>query len=115
MLFSKEIPFLLGEYVQRPIRRLFETHGLQQKDIRHWLLHTGGGAVIDTIKSRLELSENDVRHTRTVLREYGNLSSGSFLFSYQRLKEEAVARSGDYGVMITMGPGAQIETALLRW
>jgi predicted naringenin-chalcone synthase len=64
---------------------------------------------------KLNLSEHDVRHTRSVLRDYGNLSSGSFLVSYERLLQEDIVRKGDYGVMMTMGPGAQIETALLQW
>jgi predicted naringenin-chalcone synthase len=50
-----------------------------------------------------------------VLRDYGNISSASVLFSYQRLMEEGVVRRGDYGVVMTMGPGSTIETALIRW
>ena len=50
-----------------------------------------------------------------VLQDYGNLGSGSFLFSYERLMAEGKVRRGDYGVMMTMGPGSTIETALLRW
>ena len=61
------------------------------------------------------ITEHDVRHTHSVLRDFGNLSSGSFLFSYQRLLQEGRVKRGDYGVMMTMGPGSTIETALLRW
>ena len=57
----------------------------------------------------------DVRHTHSVLRDYGNLSSGSFLFSLSRLLVEGRVRRGDYGVLMTMGPGSTIETALVRW
>jgi predicted naringenin-chalcone synthase len=56
-----------------------------------------------------------VRHTTGVLRDYGNLSSGSFLFSYERLLRDAVTMPGDYGVFMTMGPGSTIETALVQW
>ncbi len=51
-------------------------------------LHTGGGAVIDSVKLSLGLEEHDVRHTRSVLRDYGNISSGSFLVSLERLLAE---------------------------
>jgi predicted naringenin-chalcone synthase len=50
-----------------------------------------------------------------VLRDYGNLSSASFLFSYRRLVAERTAEPGDYCVLMTMGPGATLETALARW
>jgi 3,5-dihydroxyphenylacetyl-CoA synthase len=56
-----------------------------------------------------------VRHTIGVMRDYGNLSSGSFLFSYERLLREGVTKPGDYGVLMTMGPGSTIETALVQW
>ncbi len=78
-------------------------------------LHTGGGAVIESVKLSLGLDEHDVRHTRSVLRDYGNISSGSFLVSLERLLAEGCASAGDRGVMVTMGPGAQIEAALLQF
>ena len=79
------------------------------------MLHTGGGAVIDSVKLSLGLEEHDVRHTRSVLRDYGNISSGSFLVSLERLLAEGGGSDGDLGVMVTMGPGAQIETALFQF
>ena len=112
---SKDIPYILGVHAGTPVQRLLEGGGIRKGDVEHWVIHTGGGSVIDAIKMKLNLSEHDVRHTRSVLRDYGNLSSGSFLVSYERLMEEDIVRPGDYGVMMTMGPGAQIETALLQW
>jgi predicted naringenin-chalcone synthase len=37
------------------------------------------------------------------------------MVSYEDLLKEGVVGSGDYCVMVTMGPGATIETSLLRW
>jgi alkylresorcinol/alkylpyrone synthase/polyketide synthase Type III len=56
-----------------------------------------------------------VRHTIGVLHDYGNVSSCSFLFSYERLLREGITRPGEYGVLMTMGPGSTIETALVQW
>jgi polyketide synthase Type III len=112
---SRDIPYLLGVHCPEPVGRLLDRNALRRHDIDHWILHTGGGAVIDAIKYALGLSEHAVRHSRGVLHDFGNVASGSFLFSYQRLQQEGAASAGDHGVMMTMGPGAQIETALLRW
>ena len=112
---DREIPYVIGFNVREPVGRLLERNGLDFSAIRHWVLHTGGGAVIDSVKLGLCLQEHDVRHTRSVLRDYGNISSGSFLVSLERLLGEGCASPGDRGVMITMGPGAQIETALLQF
>jgi polyketide synthase Type III len=110
-----DIPYVVGAHAERVINRLLSGAGLRRSDIRHWLLHAGGKKVIDAVRVNLGLTRHDVRHTTGVLRDYGNLSSGSFLFSYERLLAEDVARTGDYGVLMTMGPGSTIETALVQW
>jgi 3,5-dihydroxyphenylacetyl-CoA synthase len=112
---DRDIPYVIGFNVRKPLERLLERNGLDFSAIKHWVLHTGGGAVIDSVKLSLGLEEHDVRHTRSVLRDYGNISSGSFLVSLERLLAEGCAVAGDLGVMVTMGPGAQIETALLEF
>ncbi len=112
---DRDIPYVIGFNVREPVETLLKRNGLDTSAVRHWVLHTGGGVVIDSIKLSLGLEEHDVRHTRSVLREYGNISSGSFLVSLQRLLAEGCAGAGDLGVMVTMGPGAQIETALLEF
>ena len=112
---DREIPYVIGFNVRQPVERLLARNGLDFAAIRHWVLHTGGGAVIDSVELSMGLDEHDVRHTRSVLRDYGNISSGSFLVSLERLLAEGCASAGDLGVMVTMGPGAQIETALLEF
>ncbi len=112
---DRDIPYVIGFNIREPLERLLERHELDFAAIKHWVLHTGGGAVIDSVKLSLGLEEHDVRHTRSVLRDYGNISSGSFLVSLERLLAEGGVSPGDRGVMVTMGPGAQIETALLEF
>ncbi len=113
---SKEIPFILGENITTPVNILMDRFGIKSIDnVTHWILHTGGGLVIDGIKNALGLSEQNVQHTRNVLFNYGNLSSGSFLFSYELVERHDCPKENDLGIMITMGPGAQIETCLLKW
>ena len=110
-----EIPYVVGAHAELVVGRLLSEAGVRRSDISHWLLHSGGKKVIDAVRVNLGLTRHDVRHTVSVLRDYGNLSSGSFLFSYQRLVSEGVTRPGDYGVLMTMGPGSTIETALVQW
>jgi 3,5-dihydroxyphenylacetyl-CoA synthase len=112
---DKHIPYVIAFNVREPLKRLLARNHLDFSAIRHWVLHTGGGAVIDSVKLSLGLDEHDVRNTRSVLRDYGNISSGSFLVSLERLLAEGSALPGDLGVMVTMGPGAQIETALIEF
>lgn len=112
---ARDVPYVLGLHADIPVRDLLARHGLRVRDVDHWLVHSGGKKVIDAIKYTVGITAHDVRHTTGVLRDMGNLGSGSFLFSFQRLMQERVVRRGDIGVMMTMGPGSTVETALLRW
>lgn len=110
-----QIPYVIGAHAELVVDHLLANTGLVRSDIKHWLAHAGGKKVIDALMVNLGLNRHEVRHTIGVLRDYGNVSSGSFIFSYERLKREQVMAAGDYGVFMTMGPGSTIETALVQW
>jgi predicted naringenin-chalcone synthase len=110
-----QIPYVVGANAGRPVTGLLERHALRRRQISHWIVHTGGKKVIDGLKYNLDLTDHDLRHTRSVLRDHGNVSSASFLFSYERLVAEDAPLPGDYGLMMTMGPGTTIEAVLLQW
>lgn len=112
---DREIPYVLGRHAKVPVTGLLSRFGMDIKDVKHWVIHTGGKKVLEAIKQCLGLSDDDIRHSVSILRDFGNQSSGSFLFSYQRLIEEQVAKSGDYMMMMTMGPGSTIECGLARF
>lgn len=109
---DKQIPYVLGLHVKTPVDKILNKFRRAKRDIRHWVIHSGGRKVIDSIKYALDLTEHDVRHTSAILKQFGNLSSGAFLFSHQRLLEENSVESGDLVMMMTMGPGATIECCL---
>jgi polyketide synthase Type III len=110
-----DVPYVVGAHAAPAVARLLDGTGLRLADIDHWIVHSGGKKVVDSVRVNLGLSRHDVRHTTGVLRDHGNLSSGSFLFSLRRLIDEECVRPGDVGVLMTMGPGSTIELALVRW
>ncbi|RLV70616.1 chalcone and stilbene synthase domain-containing protein [Streptomyces sp. CBMAI 2042] len=110
-----DIPYVVGAHAEQVVDRLLSRAGLGRWAVSHWLVHSGGKKVIDAVRINLGLTRHDVRHTTGVLRDYGNVSSASFLFSYDRLLGERAVQHGDYGVLMTMGPGSTIETALVQW
>jgi 3,5-dihydroxyphenylacetyl-CoA synthase len=112
---SNDIPYAIGANVEIPITQLLDKFNLKKRDISHWTIHAGGKKVIDAIMYNLGLTSSDLKHTINILRNYGNVSSGSFLFSFKSLIGNCQIQPNEYGVMMTMGPGAQIETALIQW
>jgi 3,5-dihydroxyphenylacetyl-CoA synthase len=120
-LLSKRIPYAVGDNVATPVMTLLQRHKLSPQDVQHWVVHSGGAAVIDGVQRNLGLAPDALRHTVSVLRDYGNISSGSFLVSLERLLEEhrlntdsALLQCGHLVVFIAMGPGATIEVGLGR-
>jgi alkylresorcinol/alkylpyrone synthase/polyketide synthase Type III len=112
---DRDVPYVVGANAEAAVENLLKGTSLRRSDIKHWVIHSGGKKVIDSIRVNLGLTRTDVRHTTDVLSDFGNLSSGSFLFSFQRLLQEGQVARGDYGVLMTMGPGSTIECALVRW
>ena len=112
LYLDKHIPYLLGLHARIPVNNLLQRFGCKHRHIQHWVIHSGGRKVIDSIKYALNLTEYDLRHTTHILQNYGNLSSSSFLFSHEKLLEEGVAQQGDFVLMMTMGPGSTLECCL---
>jgi len=112
---DRAIPDEIGRNVGPVVQSLLADNGLAQQDIAHWHVHGGGKRVIERIELALGLGSHDLRHSWEVIENYGNVSSGSFLFALESLDREKVVQPEDYGVMITMGPGCTIETALIQW
>lgn len=112
---DRDVPSVLGADVETVVDRLLDGTGLGRGDVAHWVIHSGGMKIIESVRANLGLTRHDVRHSIGVLRDYGNLSSGSFLFSYERLLGEGIVNSGEYGALMTMGPGLTIESALVRF
>lgn len=112
---DKNIPYVIGSQVEQPVQALLKQFDLKIRDVSHWIIHSGGKKVLDSIKYALNISAHDIRHTVSVLNDFGNLSSGSFLFSYERLIQENSVQAGDYVILMTMGPGMTIECCLMQF
>ena len=115
LILSKELPYVIGNNIEDVVYGLLNNYGLKKRDISHWVIHAGGRKVLESVKYNLGLTNHDIKHTMAVHEEYGNMASGSVFFSFERFLKENTAKRGDLGVLIAMGPGLSIESALLMW
>jgi predicted naringenin-chalcone synthase len=74
-----------------------------------WCVHPGGRAILDHVEDALALPPDALASSRAVLRDVGNVSSGTVLFVLER--ELARTKAGDRGVMLGFGPGLTLEGA----
>jgi predicted naringenin-chalcone synthase len=72
-----------------------------------WCVHPGGRAILDHVEDALSLPSEALASSRAVLRDVGNVSSGTLLFVLER--EVARLAEGDCGVMLGFGPGLTLE------
>ncbi|HUI63560.1 MAG TPA: type III polyketide synthase [Bacteroidota bacterium] len=115
IVLSKDIRDSAGELVAQMVESLLAHAGLRSSEVDHWIIHSGGRKVIDSIRDALRLSERQLTHSRCVLRNFGNMSSPTVLFVLDETMRASSPKAGELGVMIAMGPGLAIEGALVRW
>ncbi len=88
--------------------------GIRRGDLRHFVLHPGGAAVLDAFDAALDLDEHDLDWSRAVLRSYGNMSAPTVLFVLDEFIRCATPNAGDAVLMSAMGPGFAAEHLVLR-
>ena len=115
VVLSKEVRRIGAGMMKEMADLLMESQGLKKDDVRHFVLHSAGRRVIDQAKKLLDLTDDQLAHSRHVLRAFGNMSSATVVFVLEEALRAGAPRPGDWGLMIALGPGFAAEGALLRW
>jgi predicted naringenin-chalcone synthase len=115
IILGLEIRDLAAPLIEKSLERLFARNGLTSRDIRFWVAHPGGRKVINNVQKQLGLSDEQVRFSKEIYRNFGNMSSATVVFVLDEVIKKGEPRRGDWGVMIALGPGMAAETALIRW
>ena len=115
VVLSKEVRRIGAGMMQEMAEVLMAEQGLKRDDIRYWVLHSAGRRVLDRAGELLELTPEQTAASRTVLRQYGNMSSATILFVLDETLRAATPVPGEWGLLIGLGPGFAAEGALLRW
>jgi predicted naringenin-chalcone synthase len=115
MGLSPRVPVSLRRVVRGAVDRLLEPHRLRVGDIRHWVVHPGGPSILEVVQGRLNLSDEQMAPSWTVLREHGNCSSATVLLILDELLRAKRPHPGEWGVMLAFGPGLTVESTLLRF
>ncbi len=110
---SLKLPALVGTAAKLVVTDVLESSRLKPGNIRHWALHTGGEKIINAVRDELGLSEEQVRATRTILAEHGNMSSPTVWFVLHEIEKQGIA-SGEWCIMVAFGAGLSAHAFLLR-
>jgi predicted naringenin-chalcone synthase len=110
---SPQLAKVVGGVVPPMIGELLARHGLSVSGVKHWAVHPGGDRIIEAIKHKLGLSEEQLAVTRQVLSEFGNMSSPTVLFELERILAAGIA-PGEWCVMTAFGAGFSAHAYLLK-
>ncbi len=110
MKLSQFVPLNIAKYIQNFSKSLLESYTTSSDC--HWAIHPGGKAILKVIEKKLALKKWQTKNSWEVLENYGNMSSATFLFVLDRLKEEKSGNGWCAG--IGFGPGLSVEGLLLK-
>jgi 3,5-dihydroxyphenylacetyl-CoA synthase len=115
IILANAVRDIAGPMIERAVDALLDRNGLSRAEVRFWIAHPGGRKVIDNVQIRLNLTDEQVRFSRMVMRNYGNMSSPTVMFVLDEVIRNGDPQHGDLGVMVALGPGMAAEAALLTW
>ncbi len=110
MQLSGQIPGELRSGLQAAGPQI--TCGTAPASIDLWAVHPGGRTILDAAEQGLALPAEALCDSRTILRQFGNMSSASVMFVLERLMQRA--RPGQRGCAMSFGPGVTAETMLFH-
>ncbi len=114
VVFSRDIPTIVRDWVRPNLDEFLATQGLSLATLSHVIAHPGGPKVLSAYAESLGLPPAAFRHSASVLRECGNMSSPTCLFVLERALDAGDIAAGDTAVVAALGPGFASEYVLLR-
>jgi len=116
MKLSQKIPESIKKAVPDFVTYLID--GRCETEDCGWAIHPGGSAIIKGIEDVLKLQKWQTECSWDILRDYGNMSSVTFLFILNYLKQKGAKPSEQkecpWTVGLGFGPGLALEGVLLK-
>lgn len=112
---SPEVPTLIREHLGQDVDAFLADQGLTRRDLKSWVLHTGGPKVLEATAAALDLHDGQLDASWDCLKRVGNLSSASVLVVLEDVMRNRRPEPGTLGLLAAMGPGFCSELVLLEW
>ena len=99
-VFSQSIPSLVANDFKLILHNYLRTNDLKLGEIEGFACHPGGAKVLDALEDTFGMPRGDLKESRGVLRDYGNMSAVTALFVLERMDWRARRI-----LMTALGPG----------
>ncbi|ADB39198.1 type III polyketide synthase [Spirosoma linguale] len=114
MVLDKAVTDNIAEHFPAIIHPFLKKNGLVIDDISHLIFHPGGRKIVEVVQELFGKLGKNIDDTKEVLRLYGNMSSATVLYVLERFMDRPLNK-GDYGLMLSFGPGFTAQRVLLQW
>ncbi len=115
MTLSAYIPRLIEKDIKLFFDKAIRQLAINKKEISHWAVHPGGRKILDVIQKELALDNTDLESSFRVLKNYGNMSSSTFLFVLKDILETKINKNKKEKTFgVAFGPGLTMESVILE-
>jgi predicted naringenin-chalcone synthase len=116
MTLACDVPDRIAAALRGFVTELYRRGGYGIEAIKRsvFAVHPGGPKIIDRVGEVLELDPAQVRTSREVLRDHGNMSSATLPHIWMRLAADPRVPSGTLIPSLAFGPGLTVAGALLE-
>ncbi|MEM9000811.1 MAG: type III polyketide synthase [Bacteroidota bacterium] len=114
MILDPMVPEVIAANFGHIVHPFLEQFGTSIEKIDHLVFHPGGKKIVQTVETLFGQLNKNLDDTKTVLRNYGNMSSVTVLYVLERFLTKKT-NSGDQGMVLSFGPGFSAQRVLLQW
>lgn len=111
MVLSTYVPDIIKSNLKEAVLPLFKNFDKPLQEIQNWAIHPGGRAILDKIEANFDLQADQLQASRSVLSDYGNMSSATIFFVLNRILQDPSDRE-ESTLAMAFGPGLTIESGL---
>ncbi|RZK73414.1 MAG: type III polyketide synthase [Pedobacter sp.] len=114
MVLDVAVPDTIESHFPAIIHPFLKANDLKIENINHLIFHPGGKKIVQVVESLFGSLGKNIDDTKAVLNLYGNMSSATVLYVLERIMDTQPTE-GEYGLMLSFGPGFSAQRILLRW
>lgn len=116
MNLSREVPTKIKGHLKTFFQELLEKSDMTLAEAlaSQFAIHPGGPKIIDSVQETLELNDDQTKHSRTVLRQRGNMSSATLPHVWELMLNDESIAMGSRVVSFAFGPGLTMFGCVLE-
>ena len=98
--FAQSIPTLVANDFRKLLGEFLARNNIKLSDISGFACHPGGAKVLDALEDSMDMQRGDLKESRGVLKDFGNMSAVTALFVAERMQ-----LMGQQTLLTALGPG----------